>query len=272
MHLRCGTPDYMNSKEQLPSHTDAGASEIPELPDALKQALRDAYPDPNGRIAAKVMEQIRAEREDSERRTRADKAERRRRRQGLIMKYGGLAACMVILSGALVIASPLMDRSAENAAMDAAVGYAETIPETAAAVYSVYSTALTADENAGLTEAVLEGAAPEDAVLTEAEENVPMTAAAGKTKSIEIADTPTEEAVQTKLFLADTALAQHDDAAEESDTREAFLQYLIEEGYLTAEDFTQWQNTLADAATWTTADLCTAFQLDETLYDTWVKK
>lgn len=267
----------MNSNEQLPSHA-AAEPDPAELPAALKQALQDAYPDPKGRIAAKVMEQIRAEQqqqlqqslqEDADRQHRAEKAERRRRRQGLIMKYGGLAACMVILSGALVIASPLMDRTADNAAAEETVMAAADDADFAV---PTYKTADAAD------------------ALTEAEENVPMTAAAGKSQPVETEEeapmllfsarttdpaAPEEEAVPAaNTILADNAAAYSDQTenAAEEDTREAFLQYLIGEGYLTAEEFTHWQSTLEDADAWTTDALCKAFRLDETLYDTWLKK
>ncbi len=249
-----GMPDHMNSKEQLPSHTD---EDTPELPDALKQALRDAYPDAGGRIAARVMEQIRAEREDSERKTRAERAERRRHRHGLIMKYGGMAACMVILSGALVIASPLMGRTTDNAAAaDQAImtaAYAADMGAPAEAVYSV-KTKSTADAANGAVETV----------LTEAEEEVPMMLFSTRT-----ADPAAEEAAPAALLADAAAEEAYNDA---DDSKEAFLQYLIHEGHLTEEDFTNWQSTLETADAWTPQSLCQAFQLDETLYDTWLKK
>ena len=237
----------MNSKEQLPSHTDAG---VPELPDALKQALREAYPDAGGRIAAKVMEQIRAEREEAEQRSRAEKLERRRYRQGLIMKYGGLAACMVILSGVLVIASPLMGRAGDNAAVEAAYDCAaETVPETAAVTYK---TAVTAD----MAVAAEEGEMAEN----EAAGEVPMMLYTARSATAEAADADDASVNDAaKMMLADSA----------GDSRDAFLQYLIGEGYLTMEDFTRWQVGLADGDTWTVEMLCDAFAVDAEVYAAW---
>lgn len=252
----------MNSKEQLPSPADADTL---ELPDTLKQALQDAYPDPNGRIAAKVMEQIRAEREDAERRTRAERAERRRHRQGLIMKYGGMAACMVILSGALVIASPLMGRTADNAAAEQAVMTADYAADMAAPAEAVYSVKMKSTADADAANGAVE------TVLTEAEEEVPMMLFSTRTANVaaEDAANAVEEAAPAALLADAAAEEAYNDA---DDSKEAFLQYLIHEGHLTEEDFTKWQSTLETADAWTPQSLCQAFQLDETLYDTWLKK
>ena len=274
----------MISKEQIPAVTPTPAASEPdpaELPDGLKQALQNAYPNPNGRIAAKVMEQIRMEQQPTLRQPkshpqtaaerRSEKAERRRHRHGLIMKYGGMAACMVILSGALVLASPLMDRTADEAAMadqsvlTAACDYADE--PAPAAVYSTSLKSITADADAAVNDSI-----PTE-VLTEAEEEVPM-----MLFSTRLADPIPEEAepAAANSILADAAAEAACDAAEDNagtvSPKEAFLQYLITEGYLTAEEFARWQSTLENADAWTTDSLCEAFLLDETLYDTWLKK
>lgn len=289
--FRRGRLCIMNSKEQLPSHTDNGTerfcvSEPEELPDLLKQALLDAYPDPGGRIASKVMDQIRAEREDADRRRRADKAELRRHRHGLIMKYGGLAACMVILSGALVIASPLMGRTADTAAMEAdtAAAYCtadETVPETA--VYTEGTAACSADLYAD--EYADADLYTEEA---EAEENTLLTAAAPAEKSAEMEegangmvkmrsarpangfDTILSDAAHADDGHADNGHAENGIA--EREDHHAFVWYLIENGYLTEEEYRLWNTARADADPWTPEELCDAFLLDPALYDTWVEK
>lgn len=284
-----GTPDHMNSKEQLPSPADA---DTPELPDALKQALRDAYPDAGGRIAAKVMEQIRTEREDSERKTSAERAERRRHRHGLIMKYGGMAACMVILSGALVIASPLMGRTAANTAMDTALCEAETHPETA--FHAVYDDAVpevqtydTADNgNAMLYTADLSDADVPVEEELEAEENTLRTASAPAEKAPEMEECAN---FMVKMYSsrpetaagtapADAALSEDaifDDACRDdagTETAAAFARYLIENGFLTEAEFRQWIESRTDEAPWTPEELCNAFGLEISLYSSWAEE
>ena len=114
---RGGSLLFMDTKEQLYNMT---GGEPEALPAKLQSALREAYPDPKGRIAEAVMARIREERAAEEAQRRVEKSEIRRRRQGLVMKWGGMAACMMILCGALVLAAPWMNRADEIAVQDAA--------------------------------------------------------------------------------------------------------------------------------------------------------
>ncbi|MBQ3590343.1 MAG: hypothetical protein II979_00260 [Clostridia bacterium] len=293
----------MISKEQIPA-PHASEPDPAELPDALKQALQNAYPNPDGRIAAKVMEQIRLEKQQpaslqpTPRKAqetahhRAEKAERRRHRHGIIMKYGGMAACMVILSGALVIASPLMGRTADNAAMDAAFGEAETHPETA--ICAVYDDAVpevqtyaTADNgNAMLYTADMTDADVPVEEEMEAEENALRTASAPAEKAPEVeecanftvkmrssrpetaAGTAPADAALSEDAIFDAACS--DDAG--TQTADAFARYLIENGFLTEAEFRQWIESRTAEAPWTPEELCSAFGLEISLYSSWAEE
>lgn len=245
--------DQISSPEELPA-------ELPtELPEELLRALKEAYPDPKGRIAANVMAQIRAESR------RAEKAENRRRRQGLIMKYGGLAACMVILSGALVIASPMMSRSEESAVMErAAEGAALYAAAEEEAAETVPETLLTADmDSADMTAAYNED-------VGEMEENAVLTASA----PVEVqAETEAPANPMTKMFAARPAAA--DAAVEEAGAvpeNHAFAAYCIAEGYLDETSYTIWYTSRASAEDWTVEELMDAFDLPEEAWDAFVEQ
>ncbi len=249
------TDDHISSPAEEPIELPA------ELPEELLRTLKEAYPDPKGRIAANVMAQIRAESR------RAEKAEIRRRRQGLIMKYGGLAACMVILSGALVLASPMMSRSEENAVMECAAGDAvlyaaaeeegaETVPETMLAVADVYSTTMASasDEDVGEME--------ENAVLT-------ASAPAEVQAETEAASNPMIKMYAARSAAADAAV---DPILMEKAENHAFAAYCIAEGYLDEASYTIWHTSRASAEDWTVEELMEAFDLPDGVWELFMEQ
>ena len=259
----------MNSNEPI-HHTDEPA----ELPDVLKQALREAYPDPKGQIAAQVMAQIRTEREEAERKRRTDTAERRRRRHGLVMKYGGMAACMVILSGALVLASPLMGRSADNA-----VPEMEYAAEDAAAAMGSTGTAAADSADAAEPRIALYSVQADDAGIAaysdeeEAEETTRLTASSSQSQTAEIETEPAPANKMVKLCslnrapddnAADAALPEAASAGE-AESNEAYLLSLFTAGLLTEEAYSTWmtEKGYTDAEDWTKEELCEAFGIDQ---------
>jgi len=134
-----------------------------DMPDEPAISLKEIYPLPRHSIKDAVMAQIAAERAASAaEKTAAEKKnvplrEKIRKKQALIMKWGGMAACFMILCGVLIIASPIIRNVNEGSAEEqnaadyavmtdihaeaAASGSisAETTEETAEAMYSAYS-------------------------------------------------------------------------------------------------------------------------------------
>lgn len=237
----------MDAKEQ--NHNINTPEE--ELPEVLQEALRTAYPDPRGKIAASVMEQIRAQREAEDKRIRGEKSKNHRRFNGLVMKWGGMAACMMILCGALVIAAPMMNRTdsvAEDAAPAEACLTAETAPETAAA--EAYSYSALADE-------ALEEVATEAVAMTR---SAPVKQEAEVNENGAEADAGSGE--NGMLFAAKSA--SMDAAAEDAcydGGNEAFLALLIAEGAITEEQYSRWmtEKGYTDDEDWTKEELCAAF-------------
>ena len=234
----------MDTKEQIYNMPDG---EPEALPAKLQVALREAYPDPKGRIAEAVMARIREERA-------AEKAQLRRRTQGLVMKWGGMAACMMILCGALVLAAPWMNRADEIAVQDAAGGQmrmaeAETVPETAMLASGVLADQVPAEDGA---------------VDAEAEEAVAMT----KTAPVKQGTEETEAPVM--MFAARPTVTT--DAAEDGlcydGSNESLLQLLLAEGALTEADYLAWMDGkgYTSSADWTVEELCEAFGLDASLW------
>ena len=224
------------------------------LPEMLQAALREAYPDPKGRIAEAVMARIREERA-------AEKAQLRRRTQGLVMKWGGMAACMMILCGALVLAAPLMNRAEEVAVQDAAVMTleAETVPET------MLASGVLADQvPAEAYAADADMPAEDGAVEAEAEEAVAMTKTAPVKQGAEETEAP------VMMFAARPTVTT--DAAEEGlcydGSNESLLQLLLAEGALTEADYLAWMDGkgYTSGADWTVEELCEAFGLDASLW------
>lgn len=269
----------MDTKEQIYNWNEGIGAEPEELPEKLQSALRAAYPEPGGRIAAAVMNRIREERAAEEALRRAEKAEARRRRQGLVMKWGGMAACMMILCGALVLAAPLMNRSeAEMVMQDAAVmdmqAASETVPETAAyaggvltdqapaeaEAYAYSAEDLPAENGAAEAEGQAEGQA-------EVSEVVAMTKTAPVKQNAEAAEAEEEPA----MLFAVQSTAMGDAAAEDDwfdGSNESLLQLLLAEGALTEADYLAWMDGkgYTSSADWTAEELCEAFGLDASLW------
>lgn len=251
---------YMNSNEHI-YKPGSGENEPEELSDLLQDALKAAYPDPKGKIAAAVMAQIRAEREAEEKQNRAARAETRRRRQGLFMKWGGMAACMMILCGALVIASPLMNRGAEEAMLQA-----EQAVLADAAVCDAAEDAAAYGDAEAPAEAVVTYTYTSEAEVTE---EAAMTKSAPLKRSAEVEEVPAAAengAANDGILFAMSAMVAADAAVEEETEAEkdAFLQSLLDGGVLTAEQYETWLTEMgyADAGDWTIEELCAAFGVD----------
>ena len=239
----------MDSKEQI--YNTAGESE--ELAGRLKDLLAEAYPDPKGKIAASVMAQIRAERETEEKQLRAERAAARRRRQGLLMKWGGMAACMMILCGVLVIAAPLMNR-ADSMAADAPAE-AQILADAADAVY----------DDAADTEAVTytytaEAEVTEEGAMTKC---APVKQASQAENSAENAACAQPEMMYAARTMS--ADAADEDCGETAEEKEAFLQSLFDEGLLTEEKYAAWMQTSGyhGVDDWTIGELCDFFSIEK---------
>ncbi len=249
----------------------------------LRALLREVYPEPRHSIKDSVMAQIHAE---GEAERKSQRAAARRKRHALFMKWGGMAACVTILCGALVIASPMLNKSgytaadeaAPEAAMDMpteAILYAdtETRAETAAAEENgaptvmrsmLMSTALSDEAEAEKTEA-------EDADgIQETEATVSQTTAAPvEEKSAVVA----VEEVQTYSDSANLCSlpTKENMPAATAEKREAFVNWLLDNGYLTADQYQAWltEKDYTGAADWQATELCEAFGLDLSLIEAW---
>ena len=252
------THDHMNSKEQRQNTVGAADNEPAGLPDLLKDLLKEAYPAPDGKIAEAVMARIRTEREASE---RAERAERRRRRQGLIMKWGGMAACMVILSGALVIASPLMNRGADTAvaAADQEAAEAYVLTDAASDGIAAYS-----GEEEGEETAIMTKSAPKE--QKEETEPAPAVLYALQDYSLQPDGGEAGAADDQAKALADTEAETLEELSEQAvfggdADNAAFLQSLYERNLLTPEVYEAWMTEMGYDAPedWTAEQLCEAF-------------
>lgn len=254
----------MDSREHINKSADDGVlSSVEEagMTALLKEALADACPDPCGRIAAAVMEQIRAEQEAEAAARRAERADARRRRQGLFMKWGGMAACMMILCGALVVASPLMNRGdmavqQEAADQDAGITVpAETVPEllTADAVTEAYS-----DDAVGGEAETYTYTTTEEAVLTKS-------APVKQNYAVEAEEAayaaPAEAVMYAARSMADAAEEAYDPETE----NQLYLDALLESGRLAETVYKAWmaENGYTAVTDWTIEELNTAFGFGE---------
>lgn len=261
----------MNSKES--KHGKMELSSLSETEDAdllspeLKQLLLDAYPMPEGRIAASVMNRIHAE--------------QKRKRRNLFLRYGSMAACLVLLCGVLVLVFPQMERMmvADTAMNEAAPRMVDTSAVTETMAVEAYSDSVPVeeeveDEVAESVEAGESGVRLYSMARPEKQSSGTGTEAEAETETSvqEYGTTKTEVAYAMSLLksVSMTAEAMNTDAAEDTDTADGFLTWLIEEGYLTSEAYATWAKTQSDA--WTVDDLCEAFTIDPTLYDAWVRK
>ena len=250
----------MDSIENIkkPADTDAFSPEEEACMAALvKEALADTCPDPAGRIAASVMAQIRAEREADEKARRTEKANERRRRQGLFMKWGGMAACMMILCGVLVVAAPLMNRS-EMAEAEQAVS-AETVPEllTADAVTDAAPVEAYSDEEAVTYTFKTAGEATEEAVVTKS--------APVKQNAAAEAEEAPAGAVMMYAARPMAADAAEEDTQDPAIENQLYLDALLESGQLAETVYLAWmaENGYDAVTDWTIEELQAAFGFGE---------
>ncbi len=147
----------------------------------MKEALDSAWPPPKTSIRDGVMAQIRRERT----------AEKRRRLRSRMVKYGSLAACLVLITVAGIRALPSLTGNSADMAAEAYIAAdsaqpAETMPETNAAerengdapktmCYSAQT--VTTSEDDGTAEEVMEDAVMEEAPAEAPAETAPETLA-----------------------------------------------------------------------------------------------
>lgn len=246
----------MDSKEQIYNTADGAASD-----GRLKDLLTEAYPDPKGKIALSVMAQIRAEREAEEKRIRSEKAAAMRRRQGLFMKWGGMAACMMILCGALVIAAPLMNRT--DSTSEAGTAQVQVLADDAAVAAGSSADALYTDTFTYTAEEEV----TEEAAMTKC---APLKKTAGvENYAADVenyaADADNGAAPENRVY---GVMAMAADAAVEEDhetqiEREAFLQSLLDGGLLTPAQYESWMASKGyeNPGDWTIEELCEAFDV-----------
>jgi len=247
---------------------------------AMRRLLQEAYPSSDGRITARVMEQIRLEKEAGADRAaegmipdRAAKKARGRRIRGLVMKWGGMAACIAILCGAIVIASPMMNakESAPDMAMydayeECAIEdgiLADAAPEEQAedAIFSskVYAATEGADVPAE-AETVVESSSGNTAGGTAESGAYDPAGGQPADHGQNTADIPERE---MELVCAET---QTRDPAEDAAViygSEALLDVLLDMGLLTREAYDAWMASsgCASAAEWTLDALALHFGL-----------
>lgn len=240
---------------------DISNREEMELPDGewehLARLLHEAYPMPEkGKIAGNVMAQIRTEKN------------RKQKWRSRMRRYGSVAACLVLLGGALLLVYPHLQNTVD--------GY--TVMDTEAAVTMG-------------TEMAETYAVSGDMAMKEAEEDVEVYSDEGTDMAAAYAmprmSTPTEtveekteeEAVQTysatSLLKSVSMYAEADanaDAADDSSLADGFLHYLLNEGYLTMESYQDWLTQRDVQTVWEPEELCEAFGLESSLYDAWLRK
>lgn len=227
---------------------------------ALTALLREAYPSPEkGSICANVMAQIHGEVAAQTKPSRQARVRAWFRRYGT--RIGGMAACAALLCGTLILVYPRLNRMADMEAvgtghMDTAM-MTEAVPEEAAVPdeagqavgYSLYNEVEDAEmeEEAAVAEEAADGAA-----------RVQTYSATSLLKS-----------VSRYATVEDDVSA---DAADDSSSVNAFLHYLLTEGYFTMAEYQDWLASRGLETVWEPEELCVAFGLDEELYDTWLRK
>ncbi len=250
------------------THADTPLS--PAEVEELRALLREVYPDPGRSIRDGVMAAIQAETNSKilKKQQKDDRSASRRHRQALFMKWGGMAACITILCGVLVIAAPLMNRSGGTLAYDASN---EMVAEMAAKMAAgteteamQYTTAMAMDladtvENGagadGNSDADVEAYADEG---VEAEETVSKTTQAPVTVK------------SAKIY----AVTEADSTAADEVDREAFVLWLIDKGHITEAAYEAWLAEMGYTGTddWQPATLCEGLGLDVTLIDTFMAR
>lgn len=218
----------------------------------LVALLQEAYPSPaKGTITNKVMDRIHAE---------SAKTARRRQMQTWFRRYGGMAACVVLLCGVLFLVYPRLNQAVDMAsgATDAEAAM-ETFAETEAveepAMYSDQAVGFAMPRSAAVTEEAVEEEADEENAETSAVQTYSATALL---KSVSMYAAAEEDV--------------SDDAADDSSLADGFLHYLLSEGYFTTEEYQSWLTARGTETVWEPEELCEAFDLDAAVYDAWLRK
>lgn len=239
---------------------------MPELVDLIRQA----YPAPSADFTKRVMEQIRLEKQAAE-----EKAARQRKMRAFVRRFGGVAACLVLLCGVLALVYPQL-RSQMLAADEEMVNMgAEAAPKMATGTANDAATEAVSETYAD-TDVVsygLEDEAPvEMAVVTEEADEAEAGAAQEQEATVQV-DTYHATALLKSVSLY--AATENSDAAYDGFTdsqRNGFLQYLLDEGYFISDEYQNWITARGTDVAWEPAEVCEAFGVDPAVYDVWLRK
>jgi hypothetical protein len=253
----------MDSIENIKDTDALSPEEEAGMAALVKEALADTCPDPAGRIAAAVMAQIRGEMEAEEKARRAEKANERRRQRGLFMKWGGIAACMMILCGVLVVAAPLMNRT-DTIAADYEAAQAETVPEllTADTVTDAAPTEAYSDEDTVTYTYTGVNEATEEAVLTK---SAPVKQSNTAVDPADNAASDAEEAPAERTMLFSVRTTAADAAYDPAAENQMYLDSLLASGELAEDVYQAWmtENGYDEVTDWTIEELNAAFGFAE---------
>lgn len=289
----------------------------------LTTLLLEAYPaTEKGKLTQNVLAQIRTEKV------------RKQKYRTWFRRYGSIAACLVLLGGALLLtyphwnqmegwvwgdeeveaataSSPMYDTiekaeatsgNAETTSSEATFGEAnsgansgeensntssfmaftsgnaETVAETTAETTEDTNSGANSETPSVYSDQAAGFAIPQTNTQSKATEEVKEAAEEPEVEKVEV-EVENEEGVQTysatfllksvSMFAAiENSITE--DAAEDSSIADAFLQYILTEGYLTHDEYQVWLNERGRETAWEPTELCEAFGLDMTLYDEWL--
>lgn len=259
-----GTIDESKNTGGDCSEVEENDAPMPELVDLIRQA----YPAPSADFTKRVMEQIRLEKQAAE-----EKAARQRKMRAFVRRFGGVAACLVLLCGVLALVYPTL-RPQMLAADEEMVNMgAEAAPKMTTGT---------------VTEAVSETYAETDVVSYSLEDEAPMEMAVvteeAEAEEAEAGAVQEQQAtVQVDTYHATALLksvslyaaTENSDAAYDGFTdsqRNGFLQYLLDEGYFTSDEYQNWITARGTDVAWEPAEVCEAFGVDPAVYDVWLRK
>lgn len=241
--------------------SDEEENTVPEEEwDALAALLREAYPSPTpGSITQNVMDRIRAESAKTARRRQMQTWLRLRTH---VRRYGGMAACVVLLCGVLFLVYPRL-----NQAVDMASGAtdAEAVVETLAEIEAVEEPAVYSDQAVGF-------AMPRSAAVTEEAVEEKAEAEEANTETSAVQTYSATALLKSVSMYAAAEADVSDDAADDSSLADGFLHYLLSEGYFTTEEYQSWLAERGTETVWEPEELCEAFELDAAVYDAWLRK
>lgn len=251
-----GTIDESKNTGGDCSKVEENDAPMPELVDLIRQA----YPAPSADFTKRVMEQIRLEKQAAE-----EKAARQRKMRAFVRRFGGVAACLVLLCGVLALVYPQL-RSQMLAADEEMVNMgAEAAPKM--------TTGTVTEAETDVVSYSLEDEAPmEMAVVTEEVEEAEAGAAQEQQTTVQV-DTYHATALLKSVSLY--AATENSDAAYDGFTdsqRNGFLQYLLDEGYFTSDEYQNWITARGTDVAWEPAEVCEAFGVDPAVYDVWLRK